>query len=86
MINKVVAAGTVLAFLMVVKPYPAPSMVGVGIVAITMYEGLTWSIRYVRRMNYRKRQEHYIRLNLQARKEDGERLDDMVFQPIREVL
>ena len=85
MINRAIAAGITIAFMAVVRPDPDPELWGVALVAVMLYEAISRSIDYVQKVNRRQKVEEYISLNLKARKEDGERLDDMVFNPIREV-
>ena len=85
MINRAIAAGITIAFMAVVRPDPDPELWGVALVALLMYEAISRSIDYVQKVNRKQKAEAYISLNLKAMKEDGERLDDMVFNPIREV-
>lgn len=85
MINKVIAAIITIGFMAAVRPDADPERWGIALVAVMLYEGIRWSIEYVQKANRRQQAERYLILNLKARKEDGERLDDMVFNPIREV-
>ena len=85
MINRVIAAAITIGFMAAVRPDPNPERWGIALVAVLMYECIRWGIEYVQKVNRRQKVEEYISLNLKARKEDGERLDDMVFNSIREV-
>ena len=85
MINKVLAASITVAFVGAVRPDPGVDAIGYGVVAIMMYEGLSYCINYIRKQHKKKVRKHYIAVNLKARKEDGERLDEMVFNPFKNV-
>lgn len=86
MVNKALAGAATLAFLAVVRPDPAPSMVETALVAVLMYECVRWGIEYVRKINQTQKQKRYISLNLKARKEDGERwANEWITPAIREV-
>ena len=49
MINKAIATAVTIGFLVAVKPDPAPSALGYGVVAILMYEGIAYCIGYIRK-------------------------------------
>lgn len=81
MINRVIAAAITLAFLFAVRPDPEPTALGWGIVALLIYETLAWSIGYVRKVNHRKQEKHYITLT----KADIRRwADEQLYWPIHE--
>lgn len=85
MINRAIAAIITIGFMAAVRPDADSERWGIALVAVMLYEAISRSIDYVKKVNRRQKVEEYISLNLKARKEDGERLDDMVFNPIREV-
>lgn len=85
MINRAIAAIITIGFMAAVRPDADPERWGVALVAVMLYEAISRSIDYVQKVNRKQKAEAYISLNLKAMKEDGERLDDMVFNSIREV-
>lgn len=89
LINKGVAGATTLLFLAAVRPDPTPRAIEWGVVALLMYEGLTWCVRYIREIRLAKKEVHCrkaIERNNQARKEDGQRLDEFwIVWPMKEV-
>ena len=65
LINKGISAATTLLFLATVRPDPTPRAIEWGVVALLMYVGLTWCVRYVRKVHARnqrrKEREEYDR-------------------------
>ena len=82
MINKAIAAGIVLAFLGAVRPDPEPSLVGVGIVALLIYESSLFIIRFSTKVKRKRRKDRYITVS----KQDIKRwADERLFWPLEEV-
>ena len=82
MINKMMSAGITLAFLAFVRPDVEPSLLGAGITAILLYEGLLFSIGYIQRVN----RKHKKRRNITVSKQDIKRwADERLFWPLEEV-
>ena len=84
-VSRVIAFLVTLAFMLLVRPDAEPSRAAATLVAILLYEGIRWSVEYIMTVNQQSEHRHNVELNLKARKEDGERLDEMLFNPIREV-
>ena len=85
MINRGIAAGITLAFLVTVRPDPAPSALGYGVVAILMYEGISYCIGYIRK----HRKDKYITVprNDQVDPRDIKRWSETQLNwPMREVI
>lgn len=76
------AAMLTIGFMALVKPDPNPSMIGIGITAVLMYEGLTFCIDYIRRINQKKKEDHYITVSRQDMKRWA---DEWITPAIREV-
>ena len=57
LINKGIAAGITLAFILMVRPDPEPSALEWGFVSLLMYEGMTWCVRYARRAHARSKRQ-----------------------------
>lgn len=85
-INRVVSALMTITFMAWVHPEPDAELWGVAMTSILMYEALRVSLDYICKVNRRRTREEYIRLNLRARKEDAERLEEMNFNPLMEVI
>lgn len=85
MFSKGIATIITLLFMYFVRPDAEPSRVAIVFISILLYEGIRWSVEYVQKVNKEIKRVEKIRLNLKARKEDGERLDEMLFNPYREV-
>ena len=51
LMNKGIAASITLAFMLAVRPDPEPSGLEWVVVTLLMYEGLTWCVRYARRVH-----------------------------------
>ena len=82
MINKILAASITVAFLVAVKPDPAPSAFGFAITSVLMYEGLNYCIGYIQQVHKKKRDKRYITLT----KRDMRRwADEWITPAIREV-
>ena len=62
MVNKILAAAITVAFLSLVRPDPTATEIGYVISALLIYETLAWCIGYVRKVNHRKQEKHYITL------------------------
>ena len=81
MINRVLSASLTLAFLAFVRPDVEPSLLGAGITAILLYEGLLFSIGYIQRVN----RKHKKRRNIAVSKQDIKRwADERLAWPIFE--
>lgn len=81
-IDRGIAAALTATFMALVRPDPEPSLVGVSIVAILLYEGLTCCIRYIRKERRRRR----IQRNAEAMTYDGSRwADEWLYWPMKEV-
>ena len=85
MFSRGIAAIITLAFMYFVRPDTEPSRSAIVFVSILLYEGIRWSAEYIQTINQKSKHVERVRLNLKARKEDGERLDEMLFNPYREV-
>ena len=81
MVNRGIALSITLAFLAFVKPDPNPSLVGVALVAILMYEAVFYCSGYVLRVN-RKRK---IKRNTKELEYDISRWAEEWFNPYTEV-
>ena len=84
-VSRVVAALITIAFMALVRPDAEPARASIAFISILLYEGIRWAIEYSQRVNQESKHVERVRLNLKARKEDGERLDEMLFNPYREV-
>ena len=85
MINKAIATAVTIGFLVAVKPDPAPSALGYGVVAILMYEGIAYCIGYIRK----HRKDKYITVprNDQVDPRDIKRWSETQLNwPMREVI
>ena len=60
LINKGIAAASTLAFMAVVRPDPMPSLVGVALVSVLLYEAMVYSIDFVRKSQRKRKERHYI--------------------------
>ena len=85
--NRLVAAAITIAFMAIVHPDPEPSLWGVALVSILMYEGIRICIEYVVRENTRCKKREAVLQNIQYREEDGARWANewMDPYPFREV-
>ena len=57
LINKGAAGAITLLFLAAVRPDPTPNALEWGVVALLMYEGLTWCVRYARLVHARSKRQ-----------------------------
>lgn len=70
-----------IAFLTAVRPSPTPSAWAVGIVAILLFEGLSYCVRYIRRVRHMEA----VKRNTRAMRYDGRRwADERLNWPIYE--
>jgi Sec-independent protein secretion pathway component TatC len=82
MINKVIAGLSTIGFMAIVQPDDSVSLAGVALTAVLMYEGLTFCVDYVRRINQKKREDRYITVSRQDMKRWA---DTQLYWPIEEV-
>ena len=81
MINRGIAAAITLWFMVLVRPDIEPGKVEAAFIAILMYEGLSFSIRFIRRT----RKKNRIMRNNALRKEDGKRwAEEKIYWPMYE--
>jgi hypothetical protein len=59
MINKVLAATLSICFLTFVRPDAEPERWSVALLAVLMYEGIRWSLDYIKRMKEQELEERY---------------------------
>ena len=59
MINKVLAATLSIGFLTFVRPDAEPERWIVALLAVLMYEGIRWSLDYIKRMKEQEMEERY---------------------------
>lgn len=64
MINKMIAAGITIAFMAMVKPDPNPSLWGVGLTAIMIYEGTVLCVSGIRKYQQKRKEQRYITVSL----------------------
>lgn len=83
--SRLIAAVITLAFMYFVRPDPNPSLMGVAFTALLIYEGLRFCIENLYRDRKKREYRQLVLMNRQAMKEAGERLDEMLFNPYREV-
>lgn len=57
MINKVLAAALSIGFLAFVRPDAEPERWSVALLAVLMYEGIRWSLDYIKRMREQEKKE-----------------------------
>ena len=82
MINKVLSAGITLSFLAVVRPDADASRVGIVFAGILLYEGLSWSIGYIRKMH---KKDRYIQATTVSKKDIQRWADTWINWPMKEV-
>lgn len=73
--DRITAAAMTLAFMAWVRPDPDPTVWGVALVVMLMYEGLAYCIGQVREI----RKQQRIAVNIRARQEDAERWEKQRF-------
>ncbi len=63
---RAIAAGITIAFMAFVRPdpEPEPELWGVALVALLMYEGIGWSLEYIRELRQKKKEERYATVSL----------------------
>ena len=81
MINKVLAAAITVAFMAVVRPDPDVSKIGIVFAGIIMYEGLEWSIKYIRKARKKSR---YIKSATISRQDMKVWADTWLYHPLSE--
>ena len=59
MINKVLAATLSIGFLTFVRPDAEPERWSVALLAVLMYEGIRWSLDYIKHMKEQELEERY---------------------------
>jgi len=59
MINRVLAAALSIGFLTFVRPDAEPGRWSVALLAVLMYEGIRWSLDYIKRMKEQELKERY---------------------------
>ena len=64
MINRAIAAGVTIGFLALVKPDPNPTLWGVGLTAIMIYEGAVLCVSGIRKYQREKKEQRYITVSL----------------------
>lgn len=84
--SRLIAATITLLFFMFVQPDPDPSIAGIAISALLMYEALRFCIEFCTQTQKKREHRKVVLMNKKAMKETGEILDDMLFNPIREVI
>ena len=85
MVNRGIAAAVTLLFMLVVRPDPNPSIVGVAFSTILFYETTRMCLDHIKRSNQKQERKRMILMNERARRENGERLDDCIFNPFKNV-
>ena len=75
------AAALTVGFLMIVKTDPNPSLMGVGITALLMYEGLTFCLSYIEKVRRKKKEDRYITV---SRQDIRRWADTQLYWPIEE--
>jgi hypothetical protein len=78
---KGIAAGVTVLFLAAVRPDPTPTPVEWGVVAILMYECLSFSMNYIRKVNHKKKAAQYLRV---SRADMRRWADEQLYWPLHE--
>ena len=82
MINKVLSGLITIGFMAIVRPDKSASMAGVALISVALYEALAYCIDYIRKVNKKQKEKHYITLT----KADMRRwADEWITPAIREV-
>lgn len=79
--DKGIAAGAVTLFFAAVRPDSVPQMWVTVLLALALYEAMLYGIKVGRRQARKERKRHY----LTATRIDMRRVEEQVFNPIREV-
>lgn len=76
MINKALAATLSIGFLTFVRPDAEPERWSVALLAVLMYEGIRWSLDYIKHMKEQELEERYDAwLHQDGRRWANERID-----------
>lgn len=82
---RVIAAVITVVFIAAVRPDPNPSLWGVALTALLIYEAISVSIMQIAKGSRVRKTRSAIEFNEAVRKREGEILDEMLFNPYREV-
>ena len=83
MINRLIAAGATIGFLTLVKPDPNPSLWGVGLTAIMIYEGTVLCVSGIRKYQQKRKEQRYTTVSLSDIRRWA---DTELYHPIEEVI
>lgn len=83
--SRLISATITLLFMAFVQPDPNPSIAGIALSTLLLYEALRFCIEYLSRTRKKHTHKKVVLMNRQAMREAGEILDDMLFNPVREV-
>lgn len=81
--DRLIAAGAVLVFFLLLRTNANPTMWQIAITAVGLYECVLMFIRAFEDGTKKTVRKRKVAQNVRFRKEDGERLDDAVFNPLR---
>lgn len=80
---RAIAAGITIAFMTAVRPDPNPSLWGVALTALLIYEAISVSVMQIAKGSRVRKTRCAIEFNEAVRKREGEILDEMLFNPIK---
>ena len=86
MINRVLAATLSIGFLTLVRPDAEPERWSVALLAVLMYEGIRWSLDYIKRIREQEKKERQKRQYDAWLNYNGKRwADEWIRWPMKEV-
>lgn len=81
--DRLIAAGAVMLFFLTLRTNANPEMWQIGLIAVALYESVLLIIKTFERETKKTIRKREVARNVRFRKEDGYRLEDEVFDPLR---
>ena len=81
--DRLIAAGVVMLFFLTLRTNADPAMWQIGLIAVALYESVLLIIKTFERETKKTIRKRNVARNVRFRAEDGERLAETVFNPLR---
>lgn len=81
--DRLIAAGVVMLFFLTLRTNADPAMWQIGLIAVALYESVLLIIKTFERETKKTIRKRKVARNVRFRQEDGERLAETVFNPLR---